>query len=105
MVNHRDGTRNRPTGVTYYAISAEQCLIEAQAILDEHVTSSGTGHCLACGSPAPCWRRESAVAIFSRSLRLPIRRPGASRPELINARRVPGQALGRPGSSREVSSQ
>ena len=73
---------------TYYAISAEQLLIEAQAVLDEHVTSSGTGRCLACDSPGPCWRREGAVVIFSRSLRLPMRQPGASRPELINARRI-----------------
>jgi len=75
-------------GSTYYAISAEQLLIEAQAMLDEHVTSSGTGRCLTCDSPGPCWRREVAVAVFSRSLRLPIRQPGASRPELINARRI-----------------
>jgi hypothetical protein len=61
---------------TYYAISAEQLLIEAQAVLDEHVTSSGTGRCLACDSAGPCWRREGAVAIFSRSLRLPVRQPG-----------------------------
>lgn len=75
-------------GTNYYAASAEMQLGEAQRILDAHVTSSATGRCLACGSPGPCWRRESAVAIFSRSLRLPTRCPGASRPELINARRV-----------------
>ena len=73
---------------THYAISIEQLLIEAQALLDEHVTSTGTGRCAACDSPGPCWRREGAVAVFSRSLRLPIRQPGASRPELINARRI-----------------
>ena len=76
-------------GNLYYAASAEgRQLIEAQKTLDMHVTSSATGQCLACGSPGPCWRRESAVAIFSRSLRLPTRRPGASRPELINAQRI-----------------
>ncbi|MFI1997018.1 hypothetical protein [Actinoplanes sp. NPDC020271] len=75
-------------GSTYYATSAEQMLSHAQTILDEHVTSSATGRCLACGSFGPCWRRESAVAIFSRSLRLPARLPGASKPELINARRI-----------------
>jgi hypothetical protein len=73
----------------YYAICAEQQLREAQTTLDEHVTSSATGRCLACGSQGPCWRRENAVVIFSRTLRLPMRRPGASRPELLNARRVP----------------
>ena len=84
------GSRGRPMSATttYYALSAEQ-LRAAQATLDEHVTSSATGRCLACGSPGPCWRRENAVVIFSRTLRLPARRPGASRPELINAVRVP----------------
>ena len=75
-------------GNTYYAVSAEQLLCRAQATLDEHVTSSATGRCLACDSPGPCWRRESAVAIFSHSLRLPVRQPGASRPELISARQI-----------------
>ena len=76
---------------TYYALSAEQQLRAAQTTLDEHVTSSATGRCLACGSLGPCWRRENAVVIFSRTLRLPTRRPGASRPELLNARRIPAQ--------------
>jgi hypothetical protein len=77
------------TGDTYYATSAVQLLRDAQVTLDEHVTSSATGRCSACDSHGPCWRRESAVAVFSRSMRLPTRRPGASQPELINARRVP----------------
>jgi hypothetical protein len=77
-----------PPAPMYYAASAGQQLNQAQAVLDLHVTSAGTGRCVACDSPGPCWRRESAVAIFSRSLRLPARRPGASHPELINARRV-----------------
>lgn len=83
------------SGNTYYAVSAEQLLSQAQTTLDEHVTSSATGRCLACDSPGPCWRRESAVVIFSRSLRLPVRQPGASRPELVGARRVPVAVSGR----------
>jgi hypothetical protein len=75
-------------GNTYYATSAEVQLTTAQATLDEHVTSSATGRCLACDAPGPCWRRENAVVIFSRTLRLPIRSPGASHPELIGAVRV-----------------
>ncbi|GAA0476639.1 hypothetical protein Aca07nite_88240 [Actinoplanes capillaceus] len=67
---------------------AEQVLAEAQAILDEHVTSSATGRCIACNSFGPCWRRENAVGTFSRTLRLPTRQPGASRPELVGAVRV-----------------
>ncbi|MEU4424193.1 hypothetical protein AB0F81_26505 [Actinoplanes sp. NPDC024001] len=77
---------------TYYAVSADQALSEAQAVLDEHVTSSSTGRCLACDSLGPCWRRESATRVFSRTLRLPTRQPGATRPELVGAVRlsVPG---------------
>lgn len=75
-------------GSTYYAASAAQQLSAAQGTLDTHVTSSATGRCLACGAPGPCWRRESAVVIFSRSLRLSVRRARASQPELINARQV-----------------
>jgi hypothetical protein len=73
------------TGETYYATSAEAQLSKAQATLDEHATSSATGRCRACGAWGPCWRREGALAIFSRSLRLPMRQQGASRPELIGA--------------------
>ncbi|MFC4071934.1 hypothetical protein [Actinoplanes subglobosus] len=77
---------------TYYATTAQKQLHQAQAILDEHVTSSATGRCLACGSFGPCWRRENAVVIFSRTLRLPLRQPGATRPELIGAVRVGGSS-------------
>jgi hypothetical protein len=78
---------------TYYAATADAQLGPAQAILNEHVTSSATGRCLACDSPGPCWRRENAVVIFSRTLRLPTRLPGASRPELVGARRVGAPSL------------
>lgn len=82
------------TATTYYATTAEVLLAEAQRVLDTHITSSATGHCLACGVRGPCWRRESAVSIFSRSLRLPLRRPGATRPELVGARLVGTDGLG-----------
>lgn len=78
---------SRPAN-TYYATTADAQLGVAQAILNEHVTSSATGRCLSCDSFGPCWRRENAVVIFSRTLRLPLRSPGASRPELIGARHV-----------------
>ena len=73
---------------TYYAMTAEDQLAAAQRVLDLHVTSSATGRCLACGSMGPCYKRETAVVIFSRSLRLPLRTPGATRPELVGARVV-----------------
>ncbi|RSM58147.1 hypothetical protein DMB66_30625 [Actinoplanes sp. ATCC 53533] len=80
-------------GNTYYAASAEEQLRDAQRALDTHVMSSATGRCLECGTLGPCWRRESAVVLFSRALRLPTRQPGASQPELINARRMPAARL------------
>lgn len=81
------------SGNTYYAMSAEELLRAAQATLDEHVTSSATGRCLACGSLGPCWRRENAVVVFSRTSRLPARQPGATRPELVGAGRVGSPGL------------
>jgi hypothetical protein len=81
------------SGNTYYSIAAKELLRAAQATLDEHVTSSATGRCLACGSPGPCWQRENAVVAFSRTLRLPTRQPGATRPELVGAVRVGAPGL------------
>ncbi len=76
------------TATTYYAMTADEQLAEAQRTLDTHITSSANGRCLQCGTPGPCYKRETAVVIFSRSLRLPLRRPGATRPELVGARRL-----------------
>jgi hypothetical protein len=60
----------------------------AQAILDRHVTSSGSGRCTECGQFGPCERREGAIKVMARYLWLPARKPGASKPELIRARRI-----------------
>jgi len=76
------------TATTYYALTAGEQLAAAQRALDTHITSSATGRCLACGSFGPCYQRETAVVIFSRTLRLPRRLPGATRPELVGARPV-----------------
>jgi hypothetical protein len=76
------------TATTYYAMTADEQLAEAQRTLDTHITSSANGRCLTCGIPGPCYKRETAVVIFSRTLRLPRRQPGATRPELVGARRL-----------------
>jgi hypothetical protein len=81
---------------TYYTMTAEDQLAQAQLTLDSHSTSSATGRCLVCGTLGPCWRRESAVSIFSRTLRLSRRQPGATRPELVGARRVGGVPRAQP---------
>jgi hypothetical protein len=59
-----------------------------QEILDVHVPSAATGVCLACGA-MDCPQREAAMRWFHRCyVLLPRRRPGASQPELIGARRI-----------------
>jgi hypothetical protein len=73
---------------TYYSRTIEEQLVAAQIVLDTHVTSSATGRCLECGMFGPCYKRENAVVIFSRTLRLPLRSPGATKPELVGAQRV-----------------
>jgi hypothetical protein len=73
------------TARTYYAMTAERQLAEAQVMLDTHVTSSADGRCVECGVPGPCPGREVAVVVFSRTLRLPRRQPGATRPDAIFA--------------------
>jgi hypothetical protein len=67
----------------YRAGTYEAQLAEAQNVLDTHVTSSVDGRCRECGTPGPCYRRETAVVIFSRTLRLPRRVPQATRPDLV----------------------
>jgi hypothetical protein len=74
----------------YYAVTAEAQLAEAQRLLDRHVTSSADGRCIACGTPGPCYKREAAVVIFSRTLRLPHRRPGSTDPAAIGPSSPPG---------------
>jgi hypothetical protein len=81
------------TTTTYFGATADERLAEAQRTLNTHATSSATGRCLTCGTPGPCYKRENAVGIFSRTLRLPRRHPGATRPELMGARRIDGNGL------------
>lgn len=75
------------TATTYYGVAADDQLTEAQRDLDEHTISS-TGFCMACQVLGPCKPRAEAESIFYRSLRLPVRHPGATRPELLGARQV-----------------
>ncbi len=82
------------TATIYYGTTADEQLAAAQRVLDTHITSSATGRCLQCGTLGPCYKRETAVVVFSRTLRLPSRRPGATRPELVGARRLGAGGLG-----------
>jgi hypothetical protein len=60
----------------------------AQAALDRHEVSSGDGLCVTCGVLGPCAEYEAAAKVFMRSARLPLRRPGATKPELLGAKRT-----------------
>jgi hypothetical protein len=73
--------------MTVYARMGDQ-LAAAQEALNRHATSGANGRCVTCDLPGPCFRRETALALFSRFTRMPTRTPGQARPELIGARRV-----------------
>ena len=66
---------------------------QAQQTLERHAVSSADGLCLACRVPGPCVEHEAAVRLFMFSARLPRRVPGATRPELIGARRLDSSGL------------
>jgi hypothetical protein len=70
------------------ATSAFERLDQAQRLLDAHVMTLNTGACRLCGTLNSCGYRDAASAVFARYRRLPRRRPGASRPQLVGARRV-----------------
>jgi hypothetical protein len=60
---------------------------QAQAVLDRHAVSSADGLCMQCKIPWPCREYEAAARVFALSARLPQRRPGATRPDLMGVRR------------------
>lgn len=73
---------------TYLAAMAASQLDQAQRLLDAHVIVLPDGACRLCGTTQSCGYRDAASAVFARYRRLPQRRPGASRPGLVGARRV-----------------
>jgi hypothetical protein len=74
--------------MTYRGTAVVDPLLTAQRILDVHIISCASGRCVVCGSARTCAARDQAMAAFARAARLPSRRPGASHPELLGARRV-----------------
>jgi hypothetical protein len=72
----------------------------AQAMLDRHAVSSGDGLCVECKTLGPCAAHEAAVKVFALSARLPQRRPGATRPELLGAKRTDFRRLSQTGPER-----
>jgi hypothetical protein len=80
--------RTPPMAASTFLAGAVDELAEAQKTIDEHVISAASGRCIMCDLAVTCPPRESAMGAFARARRLPRRRPGASRPQLIGARRV-----------------
>ena len=72
------------SATTYYAAAAVEQLAAAQRDLEAHAVSSA-GYCLTCCVIGPCRLRVVAESVFARSMRLPRRRPGHTRPELLSA--------------------
>lgn len=57
------------------------------ATMDEHALD-GRGQCISCKYTGPCPQRERAMEMCFHYLWLPIRKPGATNPELVNATRI-----------------
>ena len=88
--------------MTVYRTEVPPTTADAQRVLDEHPISASTGRCLRCDTDGACWLRVIALRTFAQQGThgvLPRRRPGATRPELIGARRV-----GRPTGERDLLS-
>jgi hypothetical protein len=71
-------------------------LSDAQFAIEQHGLSLATCACRACGAAFPCADYEKAMDVFRDALSLPRRRPGASHPELLGARRVGDRGSLRP---------
>jgi hypothetical protein len=87
-VSADSGTGNRVEGATYLAATVRERLAAAQSTLDAHPISLRDGRCITCGAEGGCVEREEAARIFARYGVLPRRCPGATRPELVGARRL-----------------
>jgi hypothetical protein len=71
-----------------YTSTARRTIEQIQAVVDHHPISSADGRCVVCEVEGPCWPRHDALRALAAWHQLPRRRPGATRPQLIGARRV-----------------
>jgi len=78
------------TVTTPYETTDDGQLAAALRVLDAHATSTVDGRCGACGTPGPCYRRETAVVIFSRALHAHRPRKGIGGPLMFGAHRPGG---------------
>lgn len=76
------------TVTTRYEPTDDGQLAAALRLLNTHATSTVDGRCVACGAPGPCYRRETAVVIFSRALYEPGPTPESGRPLMFGVLRA-----------------
>jgi hypothetical protein len=74
--------------VATYTSATRQRLDDVQGVLDVHAISSADGRCVSCAVEGPCGPRRDALHVLASWHQLPRRRPGATRPEFVGARRV-----------------
>lgn len=70
----------------YLSADAHQLVHQARMRLDEHPLVGPDEQCAACAVPEPCAQRRAALRTLGRYRQLPYRRPGATRPDLLDAR-------------------
>lgn len=71
-----------------YGSATRRQLDHVQGVIDAHAISSADGRCVECAVAGPCVVRRDALYMLATWHQLPRRRAGATRPELIGARRV-----------------
>lgn len=89
--------------MSVYVSTARGPLENLQRVVDEHAISSANARCVVCDVEGPCEPRQKALGDLAKWHQLPRRRAGATRPELINARRLTGAGVGRGFGSTEAS--
>jgi hypothetical protein len=76
----------------YLGQAAQDQVHAAQLTIDAHVPNAATNRCQPCGREWPCPPATHALTTLNRYQRLPRRRPGATRPELLD-RQVTGRPM------------
>jgi len=64
------------SGTTYLSAAVLKHVGQAQAELNQHLTTRLDGRCLVCGGLEPCQPRQIAEQTLARYGRLPVRVPG-----------------------------
>jgi hypothetical protein len=68
----------------YLGQAAQDQIQAAQLTIDAHVLDAATSRCQPCDRAWPCPPATQALATLNRYRQLPRRRPGATRPELLD---------------------